>query len=826
MSFNTNTGRAEYIASTGQTLFPFVFKIFNNIDIKVYKTLANIVPNETNDLLILDTDYTVSIDGDAGGSITLLSAASIDDAITLLRDLSTTREIEYQTSGDLLAETLNDDQEYQTYLLADNKQISERTLIFEKNLQGMDNILPTPQALKILRWRADEKALENASIVDDGVFVNVFNVSTMEDILTTSYTAYSTVNVRGYYSENDDGGGLFNWNSSMNKANANGGIIIDPSVSLPNQGTGIGAGCWIRQYSGAVNVSWFGAVNSQNSTEAIKKAFASLSSNSSLIIEGEYIVEPTDENITDILEQDRDYALFYLKSKQRIKIHGNGKLIYNKGTTTKRVVCIILDDCYGCSIDGIEIAGGFIPDSTYVDVSDRGAVMFHATRRCTLNGCNINGIEGFAVSVTGYATSPATIVTISDSNIITGNVFNYFQQLSTYGAGTNGLIVSDNHFMNAWGSGIKLSENILQDVSAQDSTGSIVISNNVFKWTKDFVVPFIYDGVTRWFQNAVYIQGAQNMITISGNSVDLSRFTQLNDETSAIKISSRINLVGYITRNILIESNNILAQERAFSIGINGARSISIKNNLISGGIGFYGTDIYPEQFDLIDISNNTFTKPTNLSESFIFAQELNFKDIMISNNIFSTVTDLTLEQTKTSALGISGNNGSLGRIRIQNNSEVSSFYINNNTVEAINVTTIVSCLTYSVDGNSIRTADDSTKGIVLVLDSATKANTAGSVSANSFVESNGTVPSTFLDLNGGKVMLNGNSIYDRNVAYVLDASVIIMAGRYAGTGAPTANAFTGVLYSDFGTSVQADSNYIKGGNTTDNSNWGKISIT
>jgi len=259
MSFNTNTGRAEYTASTGQTLFPFVFKIFNNIDIKVYKTLANAVPNETNDLLILDIDYTVSIDGDAGGSITLLSAASINDAITLLRDLSTTREIEYQTSGDLLAETLNNDQEYQTYLLADNKQISDRTLIFEENLQGMDNKLPTPEALKILRWRADEKALENASIVDDGVFVNVFNVSTMEDILTTSYTTYSTVNIRGYHSENDGGGGLFNWNSSMNKSNANGGTIIDPSVSLANQGTGVGTGCWIRQNIGLIDPKWFGA---------------------------------------------------------------------------------------------------------------------------------------------------------------------------------------------------------------------------------------------------------------------------------------------------------------------------------------------------------------------------------------------------------------------------------------------------------------------------------------------------------------------------------------------------------------------------------------
>jgi len=243
MSFNTNTGRAEYIASTGQTLFPFVFKIFNDTDLKVYKTLANATPNETNDLLILNTDYTVTIDGDAGGSITLLSVASINDAITLVRDLPTTREIEYQTSGDLLAETLNDDQEYQTYLLADNKQISNRTLVFEENLQGMDNVLPTPEALRLLRWNSTGKALENTVVADDGIFVNIFNIDSIAELLLINPLIYSTVNIRGYYTANDGGGGLFNYDSSQSATN-NGGTIING---------------WIRQYDGTVNVKWFGA---------------------------------------------------------------------------------------------------------------------------------------------------------------------------------------------------------------------------------------------------------------------------------------------------------------------------------------------------------------------------------------------------------------------------------------------------------------------------------------------------------------------------------------------------------------------------------------
>lgn len=69
----------------------------------------------------------------------------------------------------------------------------------------------------------------------------------------------TSVNVQGYYAQNDGGGGIFNWDSTINKNTANGGTIIDPSVSLALQGTGVGNGCWIRQYSGAVNVKWFGA---------------------------------------------------------------------------------------------------------------------------------------------------------------------------------------------------------------------------------------------------------------------------------------------------------------------------------------------------------------------------------------------------------------------------------------------------------------------------------------------------------------------------------------------------------------------------------------
>jgi hypothetical protein len=259
MAYNTNTPRAEYTASATQTVFPFLFKIFATSDIKVYQTLAGATPDDVADILVLTTDYTVTINGDAGGEVTLNTGASVNDKITLVRSLDVTRSIEYQQNGDLLASTLNADQEYQTYLIADKDLEAIRSLRFPDSAQNVNSELPTPEALKVMRWNNTETALENIAINDDSVFVNVFNVDSMSGLLSVNNLSYETVNVRGYTTANDGGGGLFNYDATKNKATANAGTIIDPSVSLALQGTGVGLGCWVRQYSGAINVKWFGA---------------------------------------------------------------------------------------------------------------------------------------------------------------------------------------------------------------------------------------------------------------------------------------------------------------------------------------------------------------------------------------------------------------------------------------------------------------------------------------------------------------------------------------------------------------------------------------
>jgi len=143
MAFNSTSGKAEYIASSGQTVFTFLFKIYEETDLKVYQTPSGSTPDDTADLLALTTDYTVTINGDSGGDITLVSGATSGDTLVLKRSLPIDRDVEYQTSGDLLAVTLNGDQDYQTYLILDSDTESDRLLKLPDTDVNMSSSLPT-----------------------------------------------------------------------------------------------------------------------------------------------------------------------------------------------------------------------------------------------------------------------------------------------------------------------------------------------------------------------------------------------------------------------------------------------------------------------------------------------------------------------------------------------------------------------------------------------------------------------------------------------------------------------------------------------------------
>lgn len=111
--------RVVYSGSAGVGPYSFLFEILEETDIVVYK-------NET--LLTLTTHYTVTINTDGTGSVTLVSAATESDNITIAGDKGIQRSTDFVTGGDLFANSLNDEFDSQVIFIQQIDDKAERSL--------------------------------------------------------------------------------------------------------------------------------------------------------------------------------------------------------------------------------------------------------------------------------------------------------------------------------------------------------------------------------------------------------------------------------------------------------------------------------------------------------------------------------------------------------------------------------------------------------------------------------------------------------------------------------------------------------------------------
>ena len=100
MTVTSATTRNDYVASSGQTSFPYTFTALADTDIKVLKNGV---------ALSLGGDYTVTSIGEPSGSVLLTSGATTGDAIAIYLDMPLQRTTNYQNSGDFLALDVNGD---------------------------------------------------------------------------------------------------------------------------------------------------------------------------------------------------------------------------------------------------------------------------------------------------------------------------------------------------------------------------------------------------------------------------------------------------------------------------------------------------------------------------------------------------------------------------------------------------------------------------------------------------------------------------------------------------------------------------------------------
>jgi hypothetical protein len=114
----SNVPRRVVYAASGVGPYAFTFEILDVTDISVYKASA---------LLTLTTDYTVTINANGTGEVTLVSTAGTSN-ITIVGAKNIQRTSDFTTGGDLFANTLNDELDNQTIFIQQVAETAERGL--------------------------------------------------------------------------------------------------------------------------------------------------------------------------------------------------------------------------------------------------------------------------------------------------------------------------------------------------------------------------------------------------------------------------------------------------------------------------------------------------------------------------------------------------------------------------------------------------------------------------------------------------------------------------------------------------------------------------
>ena len=114
----SNVPRRVVYAASGVGPYAFTFEVLSSTDIAVYKGST---------LLTLTTDYTVTINSNGTGSVTLVATAGTSN-ITIVGAKNIQRTTDFTTGGDFFANTLNDELDAQTIFIQQVAETAERGL--------------------------------------------------------------------------------------------------------------------------------------------------------------------------------------------------------------------------------------------------------------------------------------------------------------------------------------------------------------------------------------------------------------------------------------------------------------------------------------------------------------------------------------------------------------------------------------------------------------------------------------------------------------------------------------------------------------------------
>ena len=161
---SSETTRVKYTCNGTTTVYAYPFKVYEDDDLLAVKALTSTGAETT---LVLNTDYTVSGAGGAGGGNLTLTAGSKCGSgytLTILRNLELTQETDYVDGQAFSAESLESAIDKVTLIQQQQAEAIGRAPKLPKTLSITDIALPNPSANNYIGWNAGATGLENKAV--------------------------------------------------------------------------------------------------------------------------------------------------------------------------------------------------------------------------------------------------------------------------------------------------------------------------------------------------------------------------------------------------------------------------------------------------------------------------------------------------------------------------------------------------------------------------------------------------------------------------------------------------------------------------------------
>lgn len=164
MTISSQTRKAgPFVGNDSTTAFPFAFKVFSAADMYVVKTDTDL---EVETVLVLNTDYTVSLNADQnanpGGTITLPSALASGFTLTVTSNISPLQQTDLTNQGGFYPSVITNALDKLTILVQQALDSITRSLKLPVSTpSGVSTTLPLPSSNKLIAWNQDADGLQN-----------------------------------------------------------------------------------------------------------------------------------------------------------------------------------------------------------------------------------------------------------------------------------------------------------------------------------------------------------------------------------------------------------------------------------------------------------------------------------------------------------------------------------------------------------------------------------------------------------------------------------------------------------------------------------------